>query len=80
MLAVFERRVIILGDRGVNAKVNPAYWDGIRDRIIAGIKKRNAGPAITEAIKSVADDLKAHFPHSPDDRNELPDGVSVSRN
>lgn len=79
MLAVFERRVIVLGDRGVNAKVNQAYWDGIRDQIIGAIKQGSAGLAITEAIKSMANDLKTHFPYQPDDRNELPDDVSVSR-
>ena len=75
MLAVFEKMVVVLGDKGVNAKVSPDYWHKMKDQIIEGIKHNRAGMAIAEAIKANANELKAHFPYKSDDKDELPDTV-----
>ncbi|MFA5794630.1 MAG: hypothetical protein WC980_06140 [Candidatus Brocadiia bacterium] len=79
MLAVFERRVVILADSAVNAKAKPEYWANIRDRIIVGIKNNAAGSSVAEVIKSMTQDFKADFPYSPDDKNELPDGIVTDK-
>jgi putative membrane protein len=49
-LALFEHRVLILGDSGIAAKVDPAEWKAISDRLAAGIRRGEAAPALVEAI------------------------------
>jgi putative membrane protein len=79
MLAVFERMVVILGDKGVNSKVAPDYWEAMKNKIIRGIEQKQTGKVITEAIKSSVDELKKHFPVKPGDKNELPDNVVTEK-
>jgi len=78
-LAIFERMVVVLGDKGVHNKVPADYWEKIKEKVIAGIKHDNAGSAIIKVIKSCADDLKNQFPVKPDDKNELSDIVITEK-
>jgi putative membrane protein len=70
-ISVFEHRVWVLADRGINQKVKPGQWDEIVRLIIEGIKQKRQAEAICEAIQEVGDMLKEHFPIKPDDRDEL---------
>jgi putative membrane protein len=70
-ISVFERRVWVLADRGINAKVEPGQWDGVVATIVAGIRQRRPADAICAAVQTVADILQAHFPVRPDDTDEL---------
>ncbi len=74
-LSLFERRVVVIGDRGIHEKMGNQHWDDVRDKIIAGIRQGKAREGICAAIQSCGDALAQHFPHRPDDVNELPDQV-----
>jgi putative membrane protein len=74
-LSFFERRVVVIGDRGIHEKMGDQHWENVRDLIIRGIKERNVCAGICAAIESCGQALARHFPHRPDDSNELPDGV-----
>jgi putative membrane protein len=74
-LSFFERRVIVIGDAGIHAKMGDQHWQNVRNVIIKGIKGRNARAGICEAIELCGKALTEHFPHQPDDVNELPDQV-----
>jgi|WetSurMetagenome_2_1015567.scaffolds.fasta_scaffold48100_3 putative membrane protein len=74
-LSCFERRVVVIGDQGIHAKIGNAQWDEIRDTIISGIKKGKACDGICAAIERCGQILELHFPHRPDDVNELPNAV-----
>jgi putative membrane protein len=74
-LSLFERRVVVIGDRGIHAKMGNQHWDSVRDQIIRGIKEGNIGSSICAAIDSCGKALAEHFPPRPDDVNELPDQV-----
>ncbi len=76
-ISLFEHRVWVLGDKGINAKVDPAVWQGIADIITAGIKGKKQGLAICEAVDHCGDILQQHFPSSSDNPNELDDSVVV---
>ena len=71
LISVFERKVWVLADRGINAKVQAGQWDDIVKMIIDGIKQNRQTDAICEAVEKIADLLKTHFPIKPDDRDEL---------
>ncbi len=72
-VSVFERKVWVLADRGINEKVAQESWERIVAHIVSGIRSHRAAEAIGEAVTQVADLLEAHFPVRPDDRNELKD-------
>src|SRR5687768_14162552 len=37
-LALLERRVVVLGDAGINARVQPEEWQAIADEIVEGVR------------------------------------------
>ena len=76
-LSLFEREVVVIGDRGIHEKMGNPHWEGVRDLIIHGIKENNPCRGICEAIDSCGNALAQHFPHRPDDINELPDKVII---
>ena len=71
LISVFERRVWMLADRGINAKVQQNQWDDIVTMITDGIKQQRAADAICAAVEKIGDLLEAYFPIKPDDTNEL---------
>jgi putative membrane protein len=71
LISVFERRVWVLADRGINAKVPEGQWDNIVKMITDGIKQKRSPDAICEAVKKIGELLKTHFPIKPDDTDEL---------
>jgi putative membrane protein len=74
-LSLFERRVVVIGDRGINEKMGDEHWVRVRDLIIQGIKEGNICGGICSAIDSCGKALAEHFPPKPDDINELPNQV-----
>ncbi|MFH2091802.1 MAG: TPM domain-containing protein [Pseudomonadota bacterium] len=70
-ISVFERRVWVLGDYGINSKVSKDQWDKIIHIITDGIQHNNQAEAICRSIRQAGLLLAAHFPIQPDDCNEL---------
>ncbi len=71
LISVFERRVWILADRGINAKVAHGQWDDIVNMITGGIRQKRSADAICAAVEKIGVLLKTHFPVKPDDTDEL---------
>ncbi len=74
-LSLFERRVVVVGDRGIHEKMGNQHWDEVRDTIIEGIRRGKPREGICAAIRKCGDALEQHFPHRADDMNELSDQV-----
>ena len=49
-LSVFEGKVWVLGDRGVDAAVPPGFWQGVVDEVVAGVKNGRPAVAICAAV------------------------------
>ncbi len=73
LASLFERRVQILADRGINEKVPVGTWDEVVRVLTAGLRSRDACTAFCSAIQRCGDILATHFPRHPDDREELDD-------
>lgn len=71
--SIFERRVVVLADQGINEKVKPGTWDEVVQILTSGLKSKNGCAAFCAAIEHCGDTLAAHFPRQPDDRDELED-------
>ena len=76
-ISVFEHRVWVLADRGINAKVGQGQWDSIVAQIVNGIKNGQQADAICEAVRDVGAILAEHFPVREDDVDEL-DNLIIS--
>lgn len=72
-LLLADRDIEIVADRGVNAKVASAEWEGICRTMEQGLKAGRNGEAVVAGIQRVSALLAHHFPRRADDRNELPD-------
>ena len=72
-ISVFEHRVWVLADRGIDARVEKDQWEKPVRTIVGGIKQRRQAEAICEAVKMIGEILSRHFPVKPDDTDELPD-------
>jgi putative membrane protein len=71
-LSVFEGKVWVLGDRGVDAAVPPGFWQEIVDQMVAGIKEGRQAAAICAAVGRIRGVIAEKFPAAPGDTNELP--------
>ena len=78
-LAVEDRKLAIVGDEGIHARVGDEFWAGVRDRMVEQLRAGNARVAAVSAVAAVGAALAAMFPRDPDDRDELPDDVSLGR-
>ncbi len=70
-ISVLERKVWVLADSGINARIDPGQWQGVIDLITQGIKEKRQCEAICNAIIQIGELLKTHFPIQDDDLNEL---------
>lgn len=72
LISLFERRVQVLADSGINAKVSQETWDQIVTIITDGLKSQQTATALCKAIERCGDLLVEHFPRRHDDTDELP--------
>lgn len=68
----FEKRVQILADSGINAKVDPKTWQKQVNEIVSGVKAKDSGKAVAKAIEEMGELLATHFPTRGENPNELP--------
>jgi putative membrane protein len=74
-ISILERKVWILGDRGVDRVIPHATWQSHAREISAGIKEERACAALCAVIGECGQVLAEHFPRKEDDTNELPDDL-----
>jgi uncharacterized membrane protein len=75
MLLLSEKKLYIVADEFIHTRVEDGTWDKIAGGMSAQFKKGRFLEGLTEAVQAVGFHLKQHFPHKPDDKNELPNEV-----
>jgi len=78
-LAIEDRKLAIVGDEGIHARVGDDYWTGVRDRMVERLRAGAVRGAVIGAVSEVGASLARFFPRGPDDVDELPDDVSLGR-
>ena len=76
-LAVESRKLAIVGDEAIHARVGDQYWTAVRDAMVERLRRGEAREALIQAVGDVGGILQKFFPRRPDDRNELSDQVSL---
>jgi len=74
-LSVDDHKFAIIGDAGINNKVEPDFWDTTKDKMLAYFKTGNLVEGIIAGIESAGSKLKVLFPREHDDVNELPNDI-----
>ncbi len=77
-VAVFERRVEVLADAGIAARVQPEAWGDLCAHLIAGIRAGRLAEHLEQSFSRCGALLEqAGFPIAADDENELPNHIRV---
>jgi putative membrane protein len=70
-ISLFERRVSVLGDRGISTVIPETHWNGVVSTIVQAIKDRRPAEGICRAVSEMSRILEEKFPVRRGDQNEL---------
>ena len=79
--SLFERRAVVLGDRGIHEKMGDGEWQRAVAALVAGMGRGDPAAGFCEAIALCGARLAEHFPRAPGNGpgNELPDALRTSK-
>jgi hypothetical protein len=69
---VVDRRIEIVADRGINARVEQRQWDAIARRMEAGFRAQRYETGVIEGLREITALLAQHFPPTGANPDELP--------
>jgi putative membrane protein len=78
-VSLFEHRVIILADDGIDSVVDAEFWADTDDVILDGIREGSLRDGLIAGVRRAGERLAEAFPWREGDRNEIPDRVIVRR-
>jgi uncharacterized membrane protein len=79
-IAIRDRQLAILGDKGIHEKVGEVFWNQEVNKIISQFQRVGYTDAIVKMILDIGAALKFHFPYDrKTDVNELPDDIVFGR-
>jgi hypothetical protein len=76
-LQLAERRVEIVADRGIAARVAPELWDSLCGDFARDMASQSADRAVLRCLERINGLLREHFPADADNPRELPDDPVV---
>jgi uncharacterized membrane protein len=75
-LAYEDKKLAIIGDKGIDEVVPANFWDGIKEVMSGHFKQNEFLEGIIFAIQETGSHLKQYFPVQSDDKNELSNEIS----
>ncbi len=75
-LAIKDKKIAVIGDKGINDIVTENFWDDVKNEIINQFKNNQFTEGICKGIEMAGEKLKIHFPFESDDTNELSNDIS----
>ncbi len=73
-----KKTFAIIGDEGIDQRVDADFWDSERDLMQGYFREGQFCAGLVAAIDKIGEKLKLFFPYEEDDINELPDDISYS--
>jgi putative membrane protein len=74
-LSLLEKKVWVLADKGIYEKIKQETLNQFAGQVSNGVRDRQAGKALIQAIQVLGDLLAEYFPITAGDKDELPDEV-----
>jgi len=75
-VAIKDKKLAIVGDKGINEAVSDDFWDAIKNDLVFRFKEGKYTEGLVEGIHASGEQLKTHFPYQSDDTNELSNDIS----
>ena len=75
-VGVVDHTFALVGDKGINDKVENDFWDCTKDVVIESFKKHQFKQGLIDGILRAGERLKADFPLLENDTNELSNEIS----
>ena len=75
-LATKDKKIAVIGDKGINDIITENFWDDVKNEIINQFKNNQFTEGICKGIEMAGEKLKMHFPFQVDDTNELSNDIS----
>ena len=71
-----RRRFVVLGDRGLNAVVDPAYWERIAKLMSDQLREGRRSEALIAGIRMIGETMAEHWPPGESNPDELPNDIA----
>jgi uncharacterized membrane protein len=78
-IATDDRKLAIIGDKGIHEKVQSGFWDRIKEQMIIDFKQSSYADGLIKGIEQTGEHLADHFPRNVDDRNELSNEMTFGK-
>jgi len=78
-IATVDRKLAIIGDKGIHEKVQAGFWDGIKEQMIIDFKESSYTDGLIKGIDKTGEHLGFHFPRRADDQNELSNEMTFGK-
>lgn len=75
-LSTEDRKFAILGDMGINTKVDNRFWQATYDIAFPLLKRGDWTEALCRTVESCGEQLKVYFPYVDSDVDELDNRIS----
>lgn len=75
-MAYKDKTFAIIGDKGINDRVPPNFWEQIQLEMTEFFRQGRFVEGMEHGILQAGEQLKEYFPYMSDDVNELPDEIS----
>lgn len=72
-----DRKLAIIGDKGIHERVPTDFWESTRNKMIAEFKENRFAAGIIAAIEEAGKQLRSYFPYMENDQNELSNEIST---
>lgn len=76
-LAIQDQKFAILGDGGINSKVERDFWNHIKEAMVVRFKEGQFAEGLEKGISMAGKALAEYFPYQDGDVNELSDDIII---
>jgi uncharacterized membrane protein len=75
-VAIRDRQLALLGDKGIHEKVGAEFWNKEVKLILSHFNRADYAAGIAHVVEEIGEALRTHFPYDKNgDINELPDDI-----
>lgn len=76
-IAAKSRKLVILGDSGINNLVDENYWQNVYEAMREEFTNSRFNEGLVKGITIIGEKLQEHFPDNGENENEISNEVSV---
>lgn len=75
-IATLNKKIAVVGDAGINSKLEPDYWKNVVGQLIKEFRANHKAEALSASILDLGKKLAEFFPRQHNDTDELSNKIS----